>query len=409
MTERAADPLARSAARRPGEEADQLRLLARQMAAIVDTEELLIVLCDAAAAQCHGTGAAVLKIIGREGMLVAGTGRLLELRGRRFTLAGSLVREVVRTRDVVAVDDFTASGRPLTRVVPELSVGPMLLAPLIAHDAIVGIIAVSRDRAAPPFTSDEARRLCAIADHAALALWKAELYDRAQAADQAKSRFLATISHELRTPLTALAGYEELLADQVVGPLSAAQLELLERMRSVTQHLSGMIEEVLTFASLEEGRQKVRPTELLAADLVRSAAAIIEPLARQKNIRLVAIVPDEPIRMTSDVDKLRQILVNLAGNAVKFTDEGEVRLVLAPGDGLVRFIVEDTGIGIEASDLQRLFQPFSQLDTGLTRRHGGTGLGLHIARELAHLLGGAIEVESTLGEGSTFTLIVPTG
>lgn len=379
------------------------------MAGIIDTEELLIVLCEAAAAQCQGSGAGVLKVIGREGMLIAGTGALLEVRGRRFALAGSLVREVLRTRDVVAVDDFTSSGRPLTRAVPELRVGPLVLAPLIAHDVIVGIIAVSRGRGAPTFAPDEARRLCAIADHAALALWKAELHEHAQAADQAKSRFLATISHELRTPLTALAGYQELLADQVVGPLSAPQLELLERMRSVTQHLSGMIEEVLTFAGLEEGRQKVRPTEFLAADLVRSAAAVVEPLAREKNIRLSVALPDGPIRMTSDVDKLRQILINLAGNAVKFTDEGEVRLELTPGDGVVRFVIEDTGIGIEASDLQRLFQPFSQLDTGLTRRHGGTGLGLHIARELAHLLGGAIEVESTLGEGSAFTVIVPTG
>src|SRR5512146_242748 len=355
------------------------------MAGVTDTSMLLGILCNAAASQCGANGAGVLKAVANEGELVAAIDALAPARGSRFALPGSLAREVLRTRDVVMVNDFSSSARPLMRVLPSLQVGPLLLAPLMAHHVMLGVIAVTRAPGDPLFSPAAIDRLRAIADYAALALWKAELLERAQAADQAKSRFLATISHELRTPLTALAGYEELLADQVVGPLSVAQLELLERMRSVTQHLSGMIEEVLTFASLEEGRQKVRPTELLAADLVRSAAAVVEPLAREKNIRLSVALPDGPIRMTSDVDKLRQILINLAGNAVKFTDEGEVRLELTPGDGVVRFVIEDTGIGIEASDVQRLFQPFSQLDTGLTRRHGGTGLGLHIARELAHL------------------------
>ena len=158
----------------------------------------------------------------------------------------------------------------------------MLLAPLIAHDVILGVLAVTRDMGASPFSTREIRRLRAIADHAALALWKAELLEQAQAADRAKSRFLATVSHELRTPLTALAGYEELLADQVIGPLSESQLDVLDRMRSVTQHLASVIEELLAFSSLDEGRETVRPTDFLAADLLRATAAVIEPLARQK-------------------------------------------------------------------------------------------------------------------------------
>src|SRR5205085_6296771 len=145
---------------------------------------------------------------------------------------------------------------------------------------------------------------------------------------RAKSRFLATVSHELRTPLTALAGYEELLADQVIGPLSDAQLDVLDRMRSVTQHLASVIEEVLAFSSLDEGRESVRPTDFLAADLVRATAAIIEPLARQKRLDFQCRLPDRPVRMTSDIDKVRQILVNLAGNAVKFTEAGRVELQL---------------------------------------------------------------------------------
>jgi signal transduction histidine kinase len=386
---------------------EPLRLLARQMAGETDTAALLEILCDAAAAQCVASGGAVLRAVSNEGELVAAIGPLAMARGRRFALPGSLAREVLRTRDVVSVDDFSGSARPLMRVVPELRLGPMLLAPLIAHDVILGVLAVTRDVGERGFSKREAHRLRAIADYAALALWKAELLEQAQAADRAKSRFLATVSHELRTPLTALAGYEELLVDQVIGPLSESQVDVLERMRSVTQHLASVIEEVLAFSSLDEGREVVRATDFLAADLVRSVAAVIEPLARQKHLSLVAVVPDVPIRMTSDIDKVRQILVNLAGNAVKFTDAGEVCLELRREDGRVCFAVNDTGIGIARRDLDRLFKPFAQLDTGLTRRHGGTGLGLYISRGLAELLGGTIEVESEPRKGSTFTLVLP--
>jgi signal transduction histidine kinase len=390
-----------------GDESEPLRVLARQMAGVIDTSELLGILCGAAETQCNGNGAGVLKAIANQGELVAATGPLSVAQGRRFALPGSLAREVLRTRDVVSVADFSASARPLTRVAPDVRVGPMLLAPLIAHDTILGVLIVARDRAAPPFGPREVHRLRVIADHAALALWKAELLEQAQAADRAKSRFLATVSHELRTPLTALAGYEELLADQVIGPLSDNQIDVLERMRAVTHHLAVVIEEVLAFSSLEDGREVVRPTEFLAADLMHAAAAVIEPLARQKHLGFSFRVPSEPIRMSSDIDKIRQILVNLAGNAVKFTDHGEVLMDLERGDGVVRFVVRDTGIGIAPQDLARLFHPFAQVDTGLTRRHGGTGLGLYISRRLAELLGGRIEVKSELGKGSEFTLVLP--
>lgn len=387
--------------------AEPLRLIARQMAGENDTAKLLEILCDAAAEQCSASGAAVLRAMSNEGDVVAAIGPLTMARGRRFPLPGSLAREVLRTRDVVSVDDFSGSTRPLMKAVPELKLGPMMLGPLIAHDVILGVLAVTRDVGEAPFSKREAHRLRSIADYAAVALWKAELLEQAQAADRAKSRFLATVSHELRTPLTALAGYEELLVDQVIGPLSESQLDVLERMRSVTQHLASVIEEVLAFSSLDEGREVVRPTDFLAADLVRAVAAVVEPLAKQKKLSLVVQVQDAPIRMTSDIDKVRQILVNLAGNAVKFTDAGEVTLGLERDGELVSFVVRDTGIGISRRDLDRLFKPFAQLDTGLTRRHGGTGLGLYISRGLAELLGGTIDVESEPKKGSQFTLNLP--
>ncbi len=402
-----AAPLSRTADYSAPEDGESFRVLARELAAETDTAALLEILCNAAASQCDANGAAVLKAVANEGEVVAAIGPLGIARHQRFALPGSLAREVLRTRDVVTVEDFSNSARPLMKVAPDLRVGPMLLAPLLAHDVILGVLTVTRDVGAARFTPREVHRLRAIADYAALALWKAELLDRAQAADRAKSRFLATVSHELRTPLTALAGYEELLADQVIGPLSDTQLDVLERMRSVTNHLAAVIEEVLAFSSLDEGREIVRPTDFLAADLVRATAVVIEPLAKAKHLAFQCNVPDAPIRMTSDVDKIRQILVNLAGNAVKFTDEGSVTLTLSRQNGDVRFNVRDTGIGISRRDLDRLFKPFAQVDTGLTRRHGGTGLGLYIAKGLAELLGGRIVVESEPGKGSSFTLWLP--
>ena len=401
----------------PNAENASLRRLARQMAAIADSGELLELLCTAASEQCEATGAAVLRGSGSEGEVVSAAGEMTLGLERRFPLEGSVAQEALESRGVVSVENFTASQRPLARIVPELHIGPVLAAPLIAHDRLLGVLAVVRGERAAAFSPREAQRLRVIADHAALAMWKAELLEQSRAADRAKGRFLATISHELRTPLTALTGYEELLADEVMGPLTEPQTDILERMRAVTHHLTVMIEEVLTFSSIEAGREVVRPTEFLAGDLVRAAMAIVEPLARQKHLRLSSDLPTEPIRLTSDIDKVRQIIVNLAGNAVKFTDEGEVRLELSEvhssGDAAgeerreVRFAIIDTGAGIAPEDARRLFRPFSQIDAGLTRRHGGTGLGLYISQRLAQLLGGRIDVASELGAGSTFTLAIP--
>ncbi|HEV8236547.1 MAG TPA: ATP-binding protein, partial [Gemmatimonadaceae bacterium] len=374
-------------------------------------------LCTAASELCDATGAAVLRGSGSEGEVVSAAGAMTLGLERRFPLDGSVAKEALESGGVVSVENFTTSQRPLARIVPELRIGPVLAAPLIAHDRLLGILTVVRGERAPAFSSVEAQRLRVIADHAALAMWKAELLEQSRAADRAKGRFLATISHELRTPLTALTGYEELLADEVMGPLTESQTDVLERMRSVTHHLTVMIEEVLAFSSIEAGREVVRPTEFLAEDLVRAAAAIVEPLARQKRLVLACDLPADPIRLTSDIDKVRQIIVNLAGNAVKFTEHGEIRIILSEihssgeeegGERReVRFAITDTGAGIAAEDARRLFRPFSQVDAGLTRRHGGTGLGLYISQRLAQLLGGRIDVQSEIGIGSTFTLAIP--
>ena len=391
----------------PMPEGEALRLLARQMAAVSDTAELLSILCEAASVQCKATGSAVVKAEEETGEIVAACGMLAPALGKQFALRGSLFRDMLRTNDIVGVDDLTAAARPLTRVIPDVHVGPMLVAPLLAHDSMIGGLAIGRGPGAEAFSSHERERLRLIADHAALALWKSELLEQARAADAAKGRFLATISHELRTPLTALTGYEELLVDEVLGPISDPQRDVLERMRSVTHHLTAMIEDVLAYSSLEMGHEVMRPTEFLLADLIRTAVAVVEPLARQKGIELVIELPDPSLRITTDIDRARQILVNLGANAVKFTDRGHVRISTVVEAGQVRISVADTGPGISAADQRLLFRPFAQVDTGLTRRHGGTGLGLYISRELAKLLRGHIDLRSEIGRGSTFTLQLP--
>jgi signal transduction histidine kinase len=389
------------------DEREALHDVARRLAEVTDMAEVLRTLCDIAARQCQGSGAAVLRTTGSLGEVVAASGDLLLARGRCFELTGSMMQEAMQRGELVAEDHYHGANRPLQRVVPELALGPVLAAPLRAHGDILGVLAVSRPIGGRPFRDRDAERLRMLSDHAALAVHKSLLLQQAQSADRAKGRFLATMSHELRTPLTALAGYNELLADQVIGPMTDPQLDIVERMRSVTTHLSAMIEEILAFTSLEEGRETVRPTDFLAEDLVRAALAVIEPLAEQKRLAVDVYLPRASVRMTSDIDKARQVLVNLLGNAVKFTDKGTVTLRLTRGPRAVRMAVRDTGIGIPEEELPRLFRPFAQVDTGLTRRHGGTGLGLYISRRLAALLGGHIEVESAAGMGSTFTLVLP--
>ncbi|GAC1478303.1 MAG: hypothetical protein NVS1B4_21930 [Gemmatimonadaceae bacterium] len=384
-----------------------LRHLARELAATPDTATMLDALAAAAEARCAAHGAAVVQLRGEQGEFVAATPGFGAPVGSRFALLDSLTQRVVESRAAVNEPDYLGTYGP--HVIVGARIGPVLMVPLIASERILGVLCCRRDPGTPSFARREERQLRVIADYASLVLWKSQLLEEAESAGRAKGNFLATMSHELRTPLAALSGYGELLADEILGRLSHDQLDVVERMRSVTHHLSVMIEEILTFSRIEVGREAVRLTHFAARDVVRATVAVVEPVAQQKGIRLDTSLPDHPLSLVSDVDKVRQILVNLSGNAVKFTESGRVSIVVRrdEGEGVVRFAVQDSGIGIAPTDIPRLFHPFAQLDSGLTRRHNGTGLGLYISHRLAKLLGGRIEVRSTPGEGSVFTLLVP--
>ena len=396
----------------------RLRELARTMAAVADSAAVLDALCAAAITLCGAAGATVAEVHEGEGRFIAAANHPADVRGHRFPLAGTLTGRllalerqapaagptVLLRADAAAAEDAAFCGGALA---DGRRVGDLLLAPLAAHGEMLGVLAVSRARGEAPFSAADEARLRVVADHASLALHKARLVEAAQEANDTKSAFLASVSHELRTPLTALTGYGELLADEILGPLTASQADVVDRMRAVTHQLTAMIEEILTFSALEAGRELVRPSPVDVAEVVHAVATVVEPLAEQKGLAFGARVPPVPPPLVTDPDKLRQILVNLCGNAVKFTPAGAVALTVEAAGGGVRCAVRDTGVGIEAGDLPRLFHPFTQLDNGLTRRYGGTGLGLYISQRLARLLGGRIDVASAPGAGSTFTLTLP--
>ena len=230
--------------------------------------------------------------------------------------------------------------------------------------------------------------------------------DEAERANRAKNDFLAVMSHELRTPLNAIIGYGSLLRDGIPDAVTPGQRQQIERIGASAKHLLALIDEVLTLSRLELGRERITPTSIGVATLVEEAIAMMEPEARKKGVALSIAVPEQEITMVTDAGKLRQALVNLLGNAVKFTDHGEVclRAQAEPDGDEVVFEVEDTGIGISAEHLPRVFDAFWQVDQAPTRRAGGTGLGLHVTRRLVRLLGGDVSARSVVGEGSCFTI-----
>ena len=246
-----------------------------------------------------------------------------------------------------------------------------------------------------------------LARRAAFAIDNAMLYETASMANQSKSDFLAVMSHELRTPLTTVMGYTDLLLAGVTAQLTTQSKTYVERIRTAAWHLLGLIEQILIYARLEVGRERVHVEKVPLDRVLRDAAELIEPVASEKGLEFHLVEAEPGAFVETDATKLRQILLNLLSNAVKFTDSGKVQLEARPTSASVEFLVHDTGVGIAPEHQQRVFDSFWQVDQSATRKEGGTGIGLSVSRKLARLLGGDITVRSTPEAGTTFTLRLP--
>lgn len=247
---------------------------------------------------------------------------------------------------------------------------------------------------------------------APFARWKAlERAKAAEAASLAKGRFIAHISHELRTPLTTILGYSEMLFEDAEASGLRGVAADVGKIHQAGMHLLDLVNQVLDLSKIEESKVELFPEEFDMNELLDEALAALLPAAAKNGDALTGDRPPEPFMVRTDKTRVRQIIYNLLSNAVKFTRDGPVRLVLAPdelsGERAARIRVEDRGIGISAEQLTHLFQPYSQATSLISRRYGGTGLGLVLTKRYVEILGGTIDVESELGVGTTFTVRLP--
>jgi GAF domain-containing protein len=285
--------------------------------------------------------------------------------------------------------------------------------PMLKEGVAIGVLALTRSEVRP-FTDKQIELVTTFADQAAIAIENVRLFDEIQdksrqlaEASQHKSQFLANMSHELRTPLNAILGYTELMLDKVYGEPPDKMLKVLQRLESNGRHLLGLINDVLDLAKIEAGQLTLSLADYSIEDVVHGVYGAVESLAAEKRIAFeVEMSPDLP-QGRGDERRLTQVLLNLVGNAIKFTDSGKVCIKAAADKGSFYVSVCDTGPGISKTNQANLFEEFQQVDNSITKQKGGTGLGLAISRRIIDLHGGRIWVESTPGQGSTFSFTIP--
>jgi signal transduction histidine kinase len=236
----------------------------------------------------------------------------------------------------------------------------------------------------------------------------AKAKDEAEAASRAKSSFLTTVSHELRTPLTSIIGYSELMQELLQNGTPQTDIAgYLQKVELSAQHLLTLITDILDMSTIEAGRLVLNIEQVDLCPLLQQVIQTVEPLMAKNNNQFVVNCAYPTGCMETDPKRLRQVLLNLLSNAAKFTEQGTVELTVCRTDKRIQFQVADTGIGLTLAQMKQLFRPFMQADTTITRKYGGTGLGLMISQQISHLMGGEISVESEDGKGSTFTLSLP--
>jgi signal transduction histidine kinase len=328
----------------------------------------------------------------------------------RQTLVGRTASEnrIVHIPDVLADREYG-----WTESIKRGKFRTMLGVPLLREGVPMGVIAICRSHVLP-FTSKQIELVTTFADQAVIAIENVRLFDEIQSkseqlaeASKHKSQFLANMSHELRTPLNAILGYTELILDNIYGDTPEKMRSVLERIQRNGRHLLGLINDVLDLSKIEAGQLTLSLSNYSLKEMVQGVYSAVEPLAAEKKLALkIEVSPDLP-QGHGDERRLTQVLLNLVGNAIKFTDAGEVVVRARADNGSFNLSVRDTGPGIAEADQAKLFQEFQQADNSITRAKGGTGLGLAISKRIIELHGGTIWVESQVGQGSTFSFALP--
>jgi signal transduction histidine kinase/HAMP domain-containing protein len=320
------------------------------------------------------------------------------------------------TRAPVQIPDVLIEGAysgPLQRATAASGMRALLAVPLLREGRVLGSLALGR-RTAGEFPPEVVNLLQTFAAQSTLAIENARLFREIEhksreleVASQHKSQFLANMSHELRTPLNAILGYTELIADRIYGEVPEKIGEVVDRVQKSGRHLLGLINDVLDLSKIEAGQLVLGLNDYSVHDVVQSVISAVEPLAAGKGLALtVNVAPDLPV-VRGDERRIAQVLLNLVGNAIKFTEKGEIVVRVTNSDGMFLVSVADTGTGIPAADHQKIFEEFQQVDSSSTRAKGGTGLGLAIAKRIVEMHGGRIWLESAPGKGSTFFFSIP--
>ena len=330
---------------------------------------------------------------------------------------GRLGGRAILDRQTIHLHDSLAASRadfPDNRqAVEQTGIRTSLAVPLLHGATALGVIIVRRTEVMP-FSEKQITLLKTFADQAVIAIQNVHLFDEIQnksrqlaEASQHKSQFLANMSHELRTPLNAILGYTELITDGIYGVPPEKMHAVLKRVESNGKHLLGLINAVLDLSKIEAGQLVLDLADYSLGDVAQTVYSAVEPLAADKKLSFKADVARDLPQGRGDERRLTQVLLNLVGNAIKFTDAGEVIIKASASNGSFNLSVHDTGPGISPADQAKLFQEFQQADNSLTKKKGGTGLGLAISKRIIEMHGGRIWVESAPGQGSTFSFTLP--